>query len=255
MVVVSHKDVIEGKSLGNMINQFFDLWVCPNLPIGTDIMNINQFRSCLVELFPQGGLPKVLLNQDAHFHFELNSPKLSPEDVGSNLSFDIKDIKDLKWIDSKMDPNSAKVMIVRFNTDLWIVNFDFRYNLSKAKNRLQRVHEFTSSITTQLRKHEYCPNVLVYLLWSLSELIWDVKLHLIAQEVTNGSHKDRIDKLEIWKNLIADQEFFDVYEQLAKSKNMARYGEQNIPRSFNKAKLQSFFSILKREAKTIPITI
>ncbi len=248
-IVVKHEDVIQNQNYGRSINQILTWHVKPILGKGKDCFVMEDFRAVLVEMFDDGRSPLVKLNGDFKMSIEFKSPKINPSDVGKNISMDLREIKEISWVDTETDGNSGKIMIIRFNKDYWLLNFDFRYNKKDAKKKAERANEFLSVCKTVIKKKEFCPNVFVYLIWSCAELILDTKLFLFAQK-PKTNHDDRLKKLKIWEKSFFSQEFADLFARISSVKNEARYA---LGGNFNYLKKQgiSDVKILQKEIRTI----
>lgn len=248
-MIVRHADVVGNENYGRSINQILTWHVKPTLADGKSYYEMENFRAVLVEMFDDGRSPVIKLNGDFKMSIEFKSPKINPSDVGKNISMDLKEIKEISWIDAETDGNSGKILIVRFNKDYWLLNFDFRYNKKDAKKKAERAKEFLSVCQTIMRKREFCSNVLVYLIWSCAELILDTKLFLFAQK-PKPTHGDRLKKLNIWKKSFFSQEFADLFAEISEIKNEARYVHDGSLR-YSKIKGQKAVKILKKEIASI----
>lgn len=251
MPFVPNKLVEKNEGYGRTINQFFDLWIKPYFKKKKLKFNKQKFGSALIELFDDGKKPKIRLNNEVKIEIEFKKPKIKPEDVGKNIPVDLKEIKSLSWSEKGLDENSAKVLVARFNKHWWILNFDFRYNKGNAKKILTRAQEFLSSCKTILRKKEYCPHVLIYLIWSTAELILDAKFLLHAQK-TKKTHQARKEKLE---GPLGDSFFSPEFSSLLlihyDIKNDARYAGDDYSKKYDRAFFRKQVKILEKEINSI----
>ncbi len=246
-VLVPNNLVEKNEGYGRTINQFFDIWLKPYYKELRQKFDKQKFEATIIELFDDGRNPKIKLGDNAQIEIEFKKPKIKPEDVGKNISVELKEIKSVNWPSKGMDKNSAKVLLLRFNKDWWILNFDFRYNQGNAKKKIGRAEEFLSACETMLRKKDYCPHVLVYLIWSTAELILDAKFLLHAQK-TNNSHYKRQEKL---KSPIGNSFFSPNFQTLLltlyKIRNGARYGNKDYSRQYNIKDFRKYVKTLKEE--------
>ena len=148
-----------------------------------------------------------------------------------------------------MDENSAKVLLVRFNKDWWILNFDFLYNQGDAKKKIGRAQEFLSACKTMLRKKEYSPHVLIYLIWSTAELILDAKFLLHGQK-TKNDHDERKKKLiSPIGNSFFSPNFQSLLLTLYKIRNGARYGNKDYSRKYSIKDFRAYVKTLGEEMR------
>lgn len=250
-VLVPNRLVESNEGYGKTINQFFNLFIEPYYQGERHVFKKEDFVSAIIEIFDDGRKPKIRLNEDARIALEFKSQKIKSEDVGKKISIDLKEIKSVSWSSAELDENSAKALVIRFNQDWWILNFDFRYNQGDVKKKLERASEFYSSCETILRKKEYCPHVLIYLIWATAELLLDAKLLQHAQR----AKRDHDDKKKKLKSPIG-QSFFSADFQtmllnLYKIRNGARYGNKDFSKKYKKSDLRAYVEILKLQAEQI----
>lgn len=251
MPLVQNKLVEKNEGYGRTINQFFDLWIKPDFKKKKRKFEKEKFGAALIELFDNGRKPKIRLNQEVKIEIEFHSPKIKPEDVGKQIPIDLKEIKGLSWSQKGLDENSAKVLVARFNKDWWILNFDLRYNQGNVKKILGRAQEFLSGCKTVLRKKEYCPHVLIYLIWSVAELILDAKLLLHTQK-TKKSHRKRKEKLKSPLGVsFFSPEFSSLLLTLYSIKNGARYADGDYSKKYDQKSLRKQVRILEKEIERI----
>ncbi|GAH20503.1 unnamed protein product, partial [marine sediment metagenome] len=117
--------------------------------------------------------------------------------------------------------------------------------------KLTRSQEFLSSCKTMLRKKEYCPHVLIYLIWSTAELILDVKFLLHAQK-TKKTHEARKKKLEgpLGTSLFSP-EFLSLLLTHYDIKNDARYADDDYSKKYCRAFFRKQVKILEKEINQI----
>ena len=51
---------------------------------------------------------------------------MKPSDTGKPIVLDLKEIKNFVWSDAKLNRDSAKILVVHFNSNWWIYYADFR---------------------------------------------------------------------------------------------------------------------------------
>jgi len=244
-LIVKHIDVVNNENYGRTINQFLTWHVEPTLKRGKSCYEMENFRVLMVEMFDDERLRIIKLNGNCKMGIGFKNPKINPADVGKIVSMDLKEIKEISWIDDETDGNSAKVLIIRFNKDFWLLNFDFRYNKKDALQKLERAREFFLACNTLIRKKDYCSNVMVYLIWACSELILDTKLFLMAKK-PQCNHDDRKKKLQAsYKSSFSDV-FKDLFDRVSAIKNLARYAYSVQP-NYNKVQAKKDISVLKNE--------
>lgn len=251
MLFVQNSSVEKNENYGRTINEIFDLWIKPYFKKKNQEFDKQKFGAALIELFDDRREPKIRLNEEVKIEIEFHSPKIKPEDVGKQISVDLKEIKNLSWSQRGLNENSAKILVVRFNEDWWFLNFDFRYNQGNTKKKLHRAKEFLSGCKTMLRKKEYVPHVLIYLIWSTAELILDRKFLLHAQK-TKNNHYERRKKLEgPLGTSFFSHEFSTLLLTLYSIKNGARYADNDYTDKYSRKDLQRQVKILEKEITRI----
>lgn len=254
MIIVSNNLVLNNQWYGRTINDVLRVFIIPYYTKIQKTFNQDNFSCGLVEMFESNQTPNILLNDKVSLEIEFKEPKLSPNDVNKDITIDLKEIKSLLRVNDELDVNSAKILIVKFNKDFWVLNFDFRYNKWTASVQYDRAKEFLSGCKTILRKKEYCPHVIIYLLRSTAELIIDTILSLRRQSNKRNQHKERIEKLKI--PLIESHfsaEFCSMFILLSEEKNPARYASKDYTNKYEKKYFQKNILILEKEFQKISI--
>jgi len=253
---VNNKLVEENEGYGRTINQFLTLFIGPYFKEWGRVFNKQKFRIALIELFDEGRKPKIKIGKNVQVEVTFKHPKIKPEDVGKQIPIDLRDIKDITWPSTGLSEDSAKILVMRFNKDWWILDFDFRYNKGNAQKKLSRAREFLSSSKTIVRKKEYSPHVSIYLLWATAELIFDVKLMLHAQEVkgNKNAHGEKKKKLAgpLGEALVSP-EFKNLFLNLHKRRNGARYGNKDFSKKYSIEYFRKQLRILEKEIDSINI--
>ena len=223
--IVRDIDVKEPKGYGITINQTKQLYL-------DEVMKergVASLRAAIIEVFDDHRPPKVHLNDEARIVVGLNTSKIAREDVGKRLDIDLKDVKEIEWHTDGLDGNSAKIMLVRWNKDFWVLHFDFRYNQEYGKPKISRAKDFLRAAERLNPKED--TYVLVYLLWSAIELIFDCELaKILGYKVKSPHHGERLEKAPI---LMGHQslDFESLYEMFlvfSSNKSGARYAEKEI---------------------------
>lgn len=232
MIIVLDKDVTNDDWFGHTINQILDLYIKPFLSMNGQ----TDFRVALIELFDDSRDPKVKLNKDVLLEIEFNKPTLKPDDVGAIMDLKLEDLENITWTQEGNDGNSAKILVFKYNKDVWVLDFDFRYNQENAQKILDRAFEFFLASNIMFKATEYNANVLIYIVWSTAELILDAVLALNAQRPKNKiSHTERIDKLKI-NSWLFSPDFSSLLIEMSSIKNDARYSKTDFtdvyPKSF-----------------------
>lgn len=248
MPVVSNKLVKNNTGFGRTINQCIDLFIKPYLKESGQAYSQDTFRTALIEIFDQGRKPKVQFGTDVSIKIEFKQGRvLSKKDIGKPITLDLREIKDISWHEGDLDANSAKILIMRFNKDYWVLNFDFRYNQKIVKEIKARAAEFLGGTKTLLRKKVFTPHVLIYLLWSAAELTFDARLRQHAQE-TKNKHYVREQSLKggTGQSLVS-REFRDVLLEMYKIKNDARYANKDFTGKYDRKELKRIYRTIAKE--------
>lgn len=246
-MIVNNKKVEDNEDYGRTINQCLELFVLPVYKRQNLKFEKEKFRVALVELFDDGRKPKIKLNKDVPILIEFNKRQLTKEDIGKPVSIDLREIKNISWHENLLDKDSARILVLRFNLDWWVLNFDFRYNQGTVKEKVKRAKEFLSACKTIIRKKELYPHVLVYLLWSTAELIVDSMLLLHAQK-TEKNHRARNEKIKsILGESLFSAEFSTLFLLLSNDKNPSRYGDGDYAKKYPRKLLVKHVQVIEQE--------
>lgn len=221
-IIVPSKLVEQNEGFGRTINQLMEIFI--NKEREMDKKSVKEFQVAIVEIFDDGKSPKVYLDEEATFILTFKNKKLDQNSVGRKMTVDLKEIEKIEWHNGALGKNSAKFFIVRWNKDYWVLGFDFRYNKDIAKINLDRAREFLNAAKKLDSDSDLNP--LIYLLWSVCELIIDVRLYLLPCEKPLPMHRDRkekVGKFSKTSNIFSD-EFIKTFDKLLQEKNNARYG-------------------------------
>ncbi|MFH1128004.1 MAG: hypothetical protein V1699_01130 [Candidatus Omnitrophota bacterium] len=246
-MIVPAKLVEENKDFGRTINQLIEIFINKEMKK----RNINEFRVAIVEIFDDGKLPKVYLNEEAKFRLSFKNKKLDQNSIGQIIR-DLREIKEIEWHEGVLDKDSAKFFIIKWNKDYWILDFDFRYNKGTAKTRLERAKEFLECV--KYLDVSKTPHPIIYLLWSVCELIIDSELYLLPQQKPKKAHRDRKEKIEKFGSTsnIFSQDFIDIFNKFSEEKNNARYGGE-IKMPVDKDFVNNTIKIIERTIQDIQI--
>jgi hypothetical protein len=144
-IFVQNENVKNDQSFGQVINKVNKEYIGPELKQ----RKLTGFASAGIEILPNG-THKVYLDNEVQLLLEFKKRKVNPSDTGKPISVDLHEIKDIKWLDKKLNKNSAKILVVHFNKDWWIWAADF-------KNRKELEEKFKVSRTFKLRGGGYLP--------------------------------------------------------------------------------------------------
>ncbi len=239
-IAVTNKKVLSNEGYGITINQMIQLFINPELKKRKK----SRFKAALIELFDyQDNI--VRIDNEFKCEFELMKPILKKTDVGKPKNYKLEDLKDISWHEKSTDPNSAKILLIKWNKDWWIIDYDFRYNKQIAKKLSNRSEEFLSLVELAYKnKYELYKNPLIELLWASAELVIDSKLFLIPTKQRSKKHSDKKERLNKLaspdKNSIFSQEFLVLFNYLTKSRKAARYCTKKIKTYPKGCDLKSF---------------
>lgn len=250
MIIIPNKEVENSQNYWNSIQQALSLWINPYLEENKKVW----FRIALIELFDDKRWSKLYFDNEVRLEIEFNKEILTDATIGSKYQPNLIDIKDITWVIDDLDWNSAKILIFKYDQDNWILDFDFRYNQSDAKRSINRAYEFLYSAKCIVWWTEYTPNVLIYLLWSVAELIIDAKLSLLAQRPENNkSHTEKKTKVILLESFFSS-EFSSLFLEISWIKNSARYADFDHKNSFPDCDIfNQKIDILEREISTIQL--
>ncbi len=225
-ILINNQLVEANDGYGRTVRQLIELYLKPN--------NVEFFNAALIEFWDQSNKePELHLDEDVKLIIGFKKPSIPPETVGETISLDLQNISELSWADEGLSGDSGKVLIIRWTKDLWVLHFDFTYNREYIKRRALRAKEFLQTVK-KLDPVLDLPTI-VYLLWSVGELIVDAKLGSLHGMRPGISHNDRKEKEAIIR-AESDQEtmdFFECFNLLRSEKNHARYAEDLISSSIN----------------------
>lgn len=259
MPFVKNELVEQDADYGRTINRSFDIWIKPHVESLGGKFEKEKIVAFLVELFPDGKPPKVLLNQEVSCTVEFNKPLVKREDVGKTLTVNLNDIKSFSWSSKDLDPNSGKVLVVRFNPSWWILTFDFRYNQETVKKKLQRAKEFLKAAKALLALKKCLTHPLIDCIRIVQELVFEIRISIHAMTVDKkasktSKHLARKMKIEELKaSAFFSSDFTDQYLSLYAKWNPSRYGEGDFSKSVSKSELKKMIGTLEREMKRVRV--
>lgn len=144
-IFVPHENVESGQSFGQLINSVQREYIAPELKKrGRD-----AFAAALVEI-PLSGAATVHLDDEVTLSIEFKNRKASPADVGKPMTIDLHEIKDINWANGKLEQKTAKILLVRFSKDWWIIKADF-------KKRKDLEDKYRTTKTYKVRGAGYLP--------------------------------------------------------------------------------------------------
>lgn len=151
-IFIPHNNVESNQSFGQAINKARVEYIEPELRR----RNITSFTVAGVEILGDKSR-KVYLNGEVQLIIEFKDRKIKPSDTSKPIKIDLHEIKNVKWHSKKLDKNSAKILIVRFNNDWWILDMDFKKNKKlEEKFRITRTFKVRGGgyLPLNLRKQE-----------------------------------------------------------------------------------------------------
>ena len=238
-ILVTQKLVKENKDFGRTINQLMEIFI--NREIKK--RGVKEFSATIVEMFGDSREPKIYLNEEASFVLTLKEP-LPKNSVGL-MNVKLEDLENIQWHKEKLDPNTAKFAIVKWNKHYWVLDFDFRYNRAVVKEKIKKSKEFLQSAKSINEE-----NPKIYLLWSAYELALDAQLYQLPHHAPKEDHRDRKDKLQkLQKNsTLFLPEFYNTFCLLSRAKNPARYAG-NVDASIDNLFLNEAIKTLEKTIK------
>lgn len=147
-IFIPDENIKNDQSFGQAVNKAMKEYIEPELKS----RGLKDFSAAGIEIL-SNGTHKVYLDNDVQVLIEFKNRKLSPNDTGKAINIDLQEIKDIKWHDQKLDKNSAKILVVRFNKDWWIWAADFK-KIAGLDNK------FKTTTTHKIRGGGYLPLVM-----------------------------------------------------------------------------------------------
>lgn len=136
-VFVPQKKVDDNTGFGRLINEFSREYVSPELTK----RNVASFYCALIELV-DADTRHILLDEEVHVILEFKNRKLDPGDTGKRIPINLKEIKNVSWPLKGIRRNSAKILMIHFNNDWWILKTDFRKHPElEARYKLTTTHK------------------------------------------------------------------------------------------------------------------
>lgn len=145
VIFVPNKNVESNLNFGQVINKVNKEYIEPELKQ----RKVADFTAAGVEIL-QNGTHKVYLDSEVQLILEFKNRRINPSDTGKPISINLREIKDVKWHDKKLNKTSAKILVVHFNKDWWIWSADF-------KNRKYLEDKFKVTRTFKIRGGGYLP--------------------------------------------------------------------------------------------------
>jgi len=144
-IFIQNQNIESNQSYGKIINLIKKEYIEPELKK----RNLAQFKAAGVEIF-ENESHKVYLDSEVQIIIEFKKKKVEPTDIGKSINIDLQEIKNIKWVDKKLDKNSVKILIIHFNENWWIYLADYK----KRKNIEEK---FKVNQTLKVRGGGYLP--------------------------------------------------------------------------------------------------
>lgn len=136
-IFVPNSNVELNRSFGQAINKIKKEYIDPEVAR----RKLTGFAAVGIEIF-KNGAHKIYLNNEVHFVIEFKNRKINPNDVGKSIKVDLHDIKDMKWNDKKLDKDSAKILVMRFNENWWVYHADFK-KMKELEEKFKIIQKFS----------------------------------------------------------------------------------------------------------------
>lgn len=249
--IVQNSLVKENEGFGRTINQLIELFVDPEIKK----RGKKGFQVAVIELFDDERKSKVYLDEDAPvFELEMKKPSFNKDSVGQTIKANLSEIKSIRVVDEKLDPDSAKVFLVKWGGEppsYWILGYDFRYNKGLVKTILNRATESIAAVE-QINLTQ-SPTVVATLLASAFEMIVDANLFLIPgfKSKAYSSPDQKLQDLTKFGNFLSDK-FVNEYKELKLIRNKALHTPTKGI-GINKKYKENLISVLKGEIESISL--
>ncbi|MCC7432269.1 hypothetical protein IT412_01965, partial [Candidatus Peregrinibacteria bacterium] len=217
-IIVGDEFVQKNEEYGRTINQIVEFFISPVLKE----KKRSEFHAAYVELFDDGRPNRVLLDGEVKFVAVL-SPELQKKlkKIKKISGFQLSQITDITFSPTIATPNAAKILLIKWNKDLWVLNFDFRYNLDNLKRCLSLIPEYLASAQSAYQKQHF--NSAIFNLWAGTELLVDAKYCQEYRKMAapKSRHYERLDKVSTLP--IFTDDFKSLFVFLSKNYQIARY--------------------------------
>lgn len=207
----------DDEELGTALHaQMFELWVEPELTRRGDLVR-TDVRRALVLMESTG--PVVRLNEE----FDVVAQARSTRAIAAGEEVTRADFDEIRWAEPLgVDPNVGWILYMVVGSDAYIT-FDFRQNLARATEMLQRAQEFLELAEDGLEKKRLGPAIDNAL--SAAELTIRAQVHLIDTP-TKESHRQRLNFWAEWVRLgNAPAHLADTFARLTDERGRARYAD------------------------------
>lgn len=144
-IFVPHSNVESDQSFGQLINKINKEFIEPELKK----RSVASFATALVEILPSGQV-KVYFDDEIQVELEFKNRTINPTDNGKKISVDLHEIKDIGWVDAQLNPKAAKILVIRFSKEWWIIKADF-------KKRKDLEEKYRTTKTHKVRGGGYLP--------------------------------------------------------------------------------------------------
>jgi len=135
-IFIPHNNVESNQGFGQVINKTHAEYIKPELKR----RNITSFSVAGIEVFDNKN-HKIYLNDEVQLTIKYKDRKNKLSNGGKLIKIDLNKVKDIKWYNKKLNKKSAKILIVRFNDNWWILDADFKEN-KDLKNKFKFTRTF-----------------------------------------------------------------------------------------------------------------
>lgn len=151
-IFIPYNHIESNQSFGQVVNKVRTEYINPELKK----RKITNFSVAGVEINNRTNY-KVYLNDEVQIMLEFKRRKIKPSDTGKAINVDLQEIKDVRWFDKKINKKSAKILVIRFNKNWWILDTDFKDNKElEEKFRFTKIHKVRGGgyLPLHLRRQE-----------------------------------------------------------------------------------------------------
>lgn len=231
---------LDEEAKNRLFQQVMDLWVLPEIEkrkkYGTikDNFLLRRFQIVFSHDRP---FPKARLNEEikAVAIAKINRDVKAGEALYER---DIDNVEDIKLTED--DPNSGHITFLLFKGS-WYISFDFRYNRTRVKDRLNAAKEFLESSRVNFDASRFRP--FFEASFACAELLTESLLIQFIRFDTLGDHKKRLENLSKWAELgNVKKEYPVLLKKLWRLRDSARYMSSTL---FKKEKPKEYLDLLE----------
>lgn len=143
-IFIPAEHVTEDNSFGQVVNRLRKEYIDPELKL----RSIETFAAAGIEI--HGKEHRVYLDDEVSIEIDFKERKIQPPDAGKPISLKLQEIKDISWHDAAINKASAKILLIHFNKNWWILKAD----LGKQKHLKEKL-EYKQ--TWKVRGSSYLP--------------------------------------------------------------------------------------------------